>query len=80
MSEPNPKRAFSPKEFQHAFGISHTPFYAIVKRSEIAVRKKRRRTLIMAEEVERWQQSLPQGVASLSWLPQNSGRDHESPG
>jgi predicted DNA-binding transcriptional regulator AlpA len=63
MSEPNatPKRALRPKEFQQAFGICHVTFYAMVKRGELAIRKRGRSTLIMAEEVERWQSSLPVG-------------------
>jgi hypothetical protein len=64
MSEPSPalpKRALSPREFEHAFGVCHTTLYAMVNRGEIAIRKRGRRTLIMADEVERWQSSLPVG-------------------
>jgi excisionase family DNA binding protein len=47
------------REFCRAFGLSRSTFYELVARRELRPRKAGRLTLIPAEEVRRWFNSLP---------------------
>jgi excisionase family DNA binding protein len=47
------------REFCSAFGLSRSTFYELVARRELRPRKAGRLTLIPADEVRRWFNSLP---------------------
>ncbi len=59
------KRVYSVEEFRHAFGVSHTSFYELVKAGHLKTIKNGRRTLVDRAEAERWYQSLPRGATLI---------------
>jgi hypothetical protein len=52
-------RAYTRIDFCRAYGIGKTTFYEEVKSGRLPVRKIGRRTLVLADDAERWAQSLP---------------------
>lgn len=56
------KRVYSVSEFRHAFSVSNTSFYALVKAGQLKTIKIGRRTLVCRDEAERWFQTLPSGA------------------
>ena len=52
------RRTYSAQEFREMFGISNSFFYVLVSRGDIAILKLGRKTLIAAEEVDRWLLSI----------------------
>ena len=55
-----PPRALSVKSFCRRYEIGRTKFYEMLKQGEIRVVKAGRRTLILADDLERWERSLPE--------------------
>ena len=53
------RAAYSPKQFEKAFGISHTKLYELIGSGQLIARKIGKRTIILAEEAEVWARSLP---------------------
>jgi len=51
--------AFSPKQFEAAFGIGHTKLYEEIKAGRLIARKLGKRTLILAQDAEAWACALP---------------------
>lgn len=53
------KIAFTIPEAVQFAAASRTQIYAAIKRGELEARKRGKRTLILADELRRWVQSLP---------------------
>ncbi len=54
-----PKLAFTPSEAAAAAGIGRTYLFEEIRNRRLVARKAGRRTLIEAEELQRWIRSLP---------------------
>ncbi|HEX3885308.1 MAG TPA: DNA-binding protein [Stellaceae bacterium] len=59
-----PPGAYSPADFERAFGIAHSTFYEIVKSGDLIVRKMGRRTFVLHEDAAAWARSLPIGIGA----------------
>ena len=53
------KLALTIAEVSEVVGISRTSLYAAIARGELSVRKRGRRTLVLADDLKRWLGSLP---------------------
>jgi excisionase family DNA binding protein len=53
------RRAFSPREFAIVSGLGRSTVYELIKSGSLVARKAGKRTLILAEDGERFLRSLP---------------------
>ena len=59
MTYDTPPAALSPREFQRAYGIGQTKFYALLKTGELKAVTCGRRILVPLAEIDRWASACP---------------------
>jgi excisionase family DNA binding protein len=64
--------AFSVAEACVISGVGRTNFYQALKDGEVTARKRGKRTLVLASELQRWLNSLPQLEVKTSALGQGA--------
>jgi len=68
-NNPPDSLAYSIDDFSRAFRIGRTLIYALIKQGKLTARKVNGRTIITADDAERWLDSLPTaGACTLSLI------------
>jgi hypothetical protein len=63
---PRPKLAYSPAQAAEAAGVGRTLLFEEIRCRRLVARKAGRRTLIEADELQRWIRSLPARQSDLA--------------